>query len=226
MERRKELYKINMIVYRHRRLDTNEVFYVGIGTSKYRATDKTRRSKFWKRVVSKTDYSVEIIAEVDTWEDACELEQFLIQEYGRRDLGLGPLVNMTDGGEGRINAVVSDETRKKISEAKKGHKHSEETKAKMSEANKNPTEETRLKMSLAKKGHIPWNKGTKGIMTFPNRIKTSRGYKVLNTETNEIYPSILSASKAININCETLRQQLLGKYKNKTTFKIINNEIK
>lgn len=45
-------------LYRHIRLDKNEVFYVGIGTkfkshSYGRAKDKINRSDFWKRVVSK-----------------------------------------------------------------------------------------------------------------------------------------------------------------------------
>lgn len=89
-----------MIVYRHRRLDTNEIFYVGIGRTENRAYDKHKRNPHWHNTVNKCGYSVEIVAELDTWELACELEQFLIQEYGRRDLGTGPLVNMTDGGDG------------------------------------------------------------------------------------------------------------------------------
>lgn len=114
-------------VYRHRRLDTNEIFYVGIGKSEKRAYSKRSRNSLWHNIVNKTDYSVEIVAELDSWELACELEQLLIQEYGRRDLGLGSLVNMTDGGEGSLNmesprkgVTLSEETKRKISEAKKG----------------------------------------------------------------------------------------------------------
>jgi uncharacterized protein involved in tellurium resistance len=32
------------------------------------------------------------------WEEACKKETFFISYYGRKDLGLGSLVNMTDGG--------------------------------------------------------------------------------------------------------------------------------
>lgn len=60
------------------------------------------------------------------------------------------------------------ETRRKISEAQKGRignrkgcKHSDESKRKMSEAKQNMSDETRLKMSEAGKGRIPWNKGKK-----------------------------------------------------------------
>lgn len=45
------------------------------------------------------------------------------------------LVNATDGGDG---VIMSPETRKKIGEALKGHKHSEEAKANMSAAHQGP----------------------------------------------------------------------------------------
>lgn len=62
----------------------------------------------------------------------------------------------------------SEETRKKMSEAKKGHAVTNETLKKMSEAlsgNRNPmygknhSDESRKKMSEAKKGMPSWNKG-------------------------------------------------------------------
>ena len=60
------------IVYRHRRLDTNEIFYVGIGKAETRAHNKSNnRSLFWKNIVNKTNYSVEIIARDISWEEAC-----------------------------------------------------------------------------------------------------------------------------------------------------------
>ena len=64
----------------------------------------------------------------------------------------------------------SDETRKKISEAKKGHTVTEETRRKMSEARKgnpgfwkgkNRSDETRKKISEAKKGNLGFWKGKK-----------------------------------------------------------------
>ena len=48
----------------------------------------------------------------------------------------------------------SKEVRNRISEAKIGKRLSEETKHKMSEAKKNMSEETRRKISEAKKGHL------------------------------------------------------------------------
>lgn len=124
-----------MVVYRHRRLDINEIFYIGIGKSKSRAYQIRSRNEFWKNITNKTDYSVEIIAENLNVEDAKELECFLIQEYGRKDLGLGQLVNLTDGGDGCIN--FSDITKNKISQSLKGKFQSEETKLKRSISLKN-----------------------------------------------------------------------------------------
>lgn len=103
------------VVYRHRRLDTNEIFYVGIGKSKSRAYKKSNRTKHWKRVVNKAGYLVEILKENLSWGDACELEELLISEYGRKDLGEGNLINMTNGGDGVPNLVHSQESKDLIS---------------------------------------------------------------------------------------------------------------
>ena len=91
-------------VYRHRRLDKNEIFYIGISDSVkegiHRANNKSTRNNIWKKISNKTDYSVEIIASNIDIEDAKELEIFLINIYGRIDLKTGSLSNMTDGGDG------------------------------------------------------------------------------------------------------------------------------
>jgi hypothetical protein len=107
----------NVIVYRHVRLDTNEVFYIGIGNEK-RPYNKHRRNKLWKNIVNKTEYRVDILFDDLTLEQAYEKEKEFIQLYGRKDLGLGTLANLTDGGDGVHN--LSDETKKKLSEIRKG----------------------------------------------------------------------------------------------------------
>jgi len=108
------------IVYQHRRLDTNEVFYVGIGSNKKRAYSKYKRTKLWHNVVSKAGYVVEITHDSVLWEEACSIEKYLISFYGRRDLELGSLVNMTDGGDGRLGSIASEETRLKMGRSLKG----------------------------------------------------------------------------------------------------------
>jgi len=89
-----------------------------------------------------------------TEEEAFRHEIYMIDVFGRIDLGTGILYNRTNGGEGPSGWVPSEETRRKISEAGKGHIVLEETKIKMSEARKGKThsEESKIKMSEARKG--------------------------------------------------------------------------
>ena len=85
--------------------------------------------------------------------EAFRHEIYMIFLYGRKDLGTGILHNRTNGGDGVSGAIISDETRRKLSEAHKGKTHSEDCKKKISDAQKGKThtEETRRKLSVAKK---------------------------------------------------------------------------
>ena len=110
-------------VYIHRRLDNNSVFYVGISSKDdnfKRASYTHNRTNYWKNIAKLTGWSVEIISNNIKWEEACKLECKLIKQYGRIDLGKGTLVNLTDGGEGSPKKVVTEATRKKMSESRKG----------------------------------------------------------------------------------------------------------
>ena len=140
------------VVYQHRRKDTNEVFYVGIGYTRNRAFEVANRNKYWYNVVEKVGYEVDILIEGLKWQDACRVEKGLIKNFGRKDLNTGTLVNMTEGGEGGA--------------AHKGYLHSEEAKQKMSNAKtgRKLSEETKKKMSETRKGKESWNKGKPGTM--------------------------------------------------------------
>ena len=101
-------------VYRHVRLDTNEVFYIGIGSDepKYtRSRIERARNIFWKRIVQKTKYRVDIMFENDCYDTIKEKEREFIILYGRRDLGLGTLCNLTDGGDGTIGRPMNEYTK-------------------------------------------------------------------------------------------------------------------
>lgn len=115
-------------VYRHIRLDKNEPFYIGIGSdSTYkRANDKKGRNIFWQRIVNKTDYEIEILFDDLSWEDACIKEQEFINLYGRIDKKTGTLCNLTDGGDGCLNRILSKESKYKIGKSNKGKKHNKE----------------------------------------------------------------------------------------------------
>lgn len=136
---------VKYYLYRHIRLDKNIPFYIGIGTiwnrnknsncdsKKYaRAFTKINRSEFWKNVTSKSDYEVEILIESDDANFIKDKEREFIKLYGRKDLGLGTLVNLTDGGEGIDN--LSEISREKIRQRFLGKKLSEEHKIKCGNA--------------------------------------------------------------------------------------------
>ena len=89
------------VVYQHRRNDTNEIFYIGIGKNKHRAGKKTNRNSHWHRIVNKYGFTKEILITNLTWEEAIKEEVRLIKKYGRKDLNKGSLVNQTNGGDGR-----------------------------------------------------------------------------------------------------------------------------
>jgi hypothetical protein len=108
------------IVYQHIRKDNNQIFYVGIGKSEKRAYDKIRRYKPWKDLTKNHDFYVEITHRDICWEEACAIERYLIAFYGRRDLGLGPLVNMTDGGDGTKNLSQESKSKMAVNKGKFG----------------------------------------------------------------------------------------------------------
>ncbi len=111
-------------VYRHVRLDTNEVFYVGKGTRSgrgtvpakiyYRAYDKWKRGSYWLRIAGKTNYLVEILFESTDEKLVFKKEKEFIKLYGRKDLNHGTLINFTDGGEGMSNHKMAPEVKEKM----------------------------------------------------------------------------------------------------------------
>jgi hypothetical protein len=131
-------------VYRHIRLDKNEPFYIGVSSDcdilYKRAYKKLGRNEYWQRIISKTNYRVDILFDEVDFGFAKEKEMELIKLYGRQNLNNGILCNLTDGGEGTLNMVFSDEHRLKISSANKGRSFSEIHKKRLSESAKNRSE--------------------------------------------------------------------------------------
>jgi hypothetical protein len=203
------------VLYAHRKETDGSIFYVGIGTEKRPYTNKSRND-YWHNTVNKYGYYVDVLSKELSIEDALELEEFVICELGRKDLGNGNLVNLNNGGKG--NLQVSDLTKKKMSKSamgrtawNKGLPMSEEQKAKLSKIREGVTsprkgvkitEETREKIRKANLGG-----------------KSSSAKAVYNTETNETFETIKQAAKSININYRTLSSMLNGSRKNKTNLK-------
>jgi hypothetical protein len=185
-------------IYRHIRLDKNEPFYIGIGSDnngKYsRANRKTYRSDFWNKVIEKTDYRVEIIDDDLTWGEAKEKEMWWIKFYGRRNIGSGPLVNLTDGGDGMAGWKASDETRKKLSETRKGKVYLP-IGWKMSDEQKKVLREHRLGKPPGNKG-IPLTEEQKKKISEKAKGRISNKRKtVICLETKEIFSSVEEAER-------------------------------
>ena len=128
------------------------------GTPYYIGKGKGRRAYklSGRRVKPPEDKGRILILKQDlTEEEAFRHEIYMIDVFGRKDLGTGILRNLTSGGEG--SSGFSDEARRKKSEAQKGKIFSDETKRKLSEARKRRifSDETRRKLSEAGKGRIP-----------------------------------------------------------------------
>ena len=160
-------------IYRHIRNDTNEVFYVGKGKifsrkNPYeRAYTNRYRNPHWRNIVSKTEFEVEIMMEFEAETEALAKEIEFIQLYGRRDLGTGTLVNLTDGGEGMSGHKQSPEHRLKNSKAKLGKTLSLELREKLSAQRRGvpKSEKHKQAMSAANLGEKnPRSKMTKEIV--------------------------------------------------------------
>lgn len=143
-----------------------DIRYVGI--SKYDDAASRIKEHMWNAKIGKP-YHVynwirkaiedqeEIVATVLvsnlSWKQATAEEVKFIDQY--RSAGLD-LTNMTDGGEGSIGVVRSEDYRTRLSKSHKGKVFSEEHKEKLAAVwtGRKHSEETRLKMSKAQKGRI------------------------------------------------------------------------
>ena len=225
-------------VYRHIRLDKNEPFYIGIGSSEYynRAYRHKNRSDLWKRIADKGGYEVEILLDDLTWDDACKKEKEFISLYGRIDLKTGCLANMTDGGDGAINAIISEEHKKSIAEANKRRVFTEEQRKKMaermSERNKNPEFRAKLTEGLKKSEKAMANvrnlglksKGKKHSDLTKKKISDSKIKKpIIQYDLNGIFikkwESACQVEKELNFDQSNIYHCCNGKYKQSYGFK-------
>jgi hypothetical protein len=167
-----------------------EPFYVGKGTgkrivehlkkSKLENTFKNNKFKINKiKKILRAGKKIIMLKIVQNVTDsyAKDKEKELIKKIGRRNLKLGPLTNMTDGGEGNFGLILSEDSKIRISNSVKrfyknhpevGDKHSEFMKmnnpSKREDVKdkyrkrKNPmegkkhTEDTKKLLSIMKKG--------------------------------------------------------------------------
>lgn len=123
------------------------------------------------------DYIKEIIAYYNTDETLNAAEYEIIKEYINDPMCLNIIAGgyygkpsydtrkkMSESLKGKLKGKhLSEETKIKISEARKGYKMPQSTKDKLSDIAKKQWQdpENKKKLSESLKGHIPWNKGKK-----------------------------------------------------------------
>jgi len=174
--------------YAHAKPD-GTIFYIGKGIGR-RAYSKNRND-YWKRIVAKYGYEVQILAHWDTEAEALDHEVLLIACM--KDMGI-ELCNLTNGGEGATGYKHSEQHKDKLKGNSfgasswgmtfKGKKHSEESRAKMSYVrigNKNKagttlSEESKAKISAS---NIGKPKFKKRVLTAEQvlEIKPKIGYR-------------------------------------------------
>ena len=150
-------------------------YYVGKGCGR-RAFDNS--AHFVHRPRNKEFIHIQFWIDEDT---AFAYERYLIDFWGRKDVGTGCLRNFTDGGENPPSSLgkkfpgrkLSKETKKKISDSLKGNTNtlgktfSLETRKKMSASRigKPRSEETKRRVSEGLKGHWVSKKTREKIST-------------------------------------------------------------
>jgi hypothetical protein len=194
----------NWCLYRHIRLDKNEVFYIGIGYKKdgkrhQRPQRKSGRNNLWNKITNKTDWKWEIMIDDLTLSEAQEKEKEFIKLYGRINLKTGTLSNLTDGGEGTEGLKLSDEVRHKLSliPRKSGWNHTEETKNKISKSciGRKLSDEVKQKISQSHCGKESHNKGKSKynhiqeqvFYLLDNNFSESQICKTLNISKGSLY---------------------------------------
>ena len=161
----------NYCVYVH--TSPSNKAYIGI-TSKdikerwgFNGSHCKKNQHFWNAIQKYgwDNFKHEILFENLTKEKACKIEILLIALFNTQNPDFG--YNISPGGElGFTGIILSEEHRRKISEAKKGKpgpKHTQETKMKMSQSKLGPlnpnygkhivwSDETKKKLSISKMG--------------------------------------------------------------------------
>lgn len=109
--------------------------------------------------------------------EAFDLEIKNIKFYGRKNNNTGILINRTDGGEGSSGLVLSEESKRKISESTKGRtahnkgKPNPSQKEKMLQNNPMKNPEIAKKVSEKLKNRFTWNKDLQTGIEPHNKIK-------------------------------------------------------
>jgi group I intron endonuclease len=197
-------------------------------------------NSFKKYGVNKHKFEIVQLCE---FEQLNELEKYYMDLFQTFNNKYG--MNLKDGGD--AHSSMSEESKRKMSIAKKGIKLSIEHRQKIGEANKGNkrskeavlktalgntgkkrNDESKLKMSISATGHKHSNESKLKIgLALKNRIYSNETKEklrlancklILNTETGIFYHGIKEAANAYSINSNTLKNKLGGFKKNNTNL--------
>lgn len=117
---------------------------------------------------------------------------------------------------------LSQETKNKISKANKGRVYSTDVLINIRNFRKNRTvtNETRLKMSISAKNKIISKELRNKIS---EKVKEKISKKVIDIKTKQIYNSCKEAGVSINVNPKTLSKWLIGARENKSNLMYLEN---
>lgn len=175
-----------MIIYKITNLLNGKV-YVGQTTKELRVRLYNHRNNK-RSLISKAlnkygedNFKIEIIDTATSKEDLDEKEMYWIQFYNC----IAPKgYNLTLGGEGTVGYHLSEETKEKISNANKGRRM---------------TDEARKAISI---GHIGLKVSEETKMKMSKSMTTKR--KVKCVETDEIFDSVTTACRKYNLDKSTV----------------------
>ena len=168
----------------------------------------------------KDNFDVRIIDEAKTQSELDDKERFWIEYLNT----LSPNgYNLTSGGN---HVTFTEEVKNKIRVANTGKRHSEETKAKISEKKiknyckekpplygKHHSEETKRKLSEKNKGQVFSEERNKKVSASTFGGKNHRARKVKCIETSEIFNCIADVERKYNIDRHKIISSCKGKRK-------------
>lgn len=182
-------------VYAHYTLDTNECFYIGVGTwtkrTKYkRAYKMSSRNKLHTNIASKHDVRVEIIKNNYISRDKAVDDEIMLQLFFK------PRACFVYGDNNK--KVISNETRAKMSAACIGNtnwlgkKHTNETKVKISKSRKGHVVSSKTKIKIGKASQKQVINCRGQIFESPDKAAKAFGLK----GSNNIYRHITGKNKS------------------------------
>lgn len=204
----------NCCVYYHTNL-TNGKRYFGITSNdplvRWANGNGYKHNAYFSSAIEKygwDNFSHTVLVSGVSEEYAKSLEKFLILIYHTNDKQYG--YNLSSGGEPMSGVKHSDETKKKMREARLGTKLSAETKRKISEAVKRRDPELKHKFAHCHDGSSSWNKGLRGkdnpLYGIKHSEERKRNQAIARTQnyvcylpTRKTYITVLDAAKELNV---------------------------